>query len=107
MPSCAHERVPVQSRGYPVRDQPNSPTELARIVAARQRWKIGHLVGDLFDSTGELVADSIEQFARACAGLGVFAGDEIAGYTGVHWSRVDPQFAGAVRRYLTGEVTAR
>ena len=99
MHSSANERAHVQARGIPYARGANSPTELARIVAARQRWKIGTFSGDIFDAGGDLVVDSVEELARACAALGVFAGDECSGYHGVNWRRVTPALSDEVRRF--------
>ncbi|MGH3360134.1 MAG: hypothetical protein ACRDO7_15135 [Nocardioidaceae bacterium] len=61
-------------------------TELARIVAAQQRWRLTN-TGELVDEDLVSVARTIDQAARAMEDLGWFAGDD-DGEVWVDWDRM-------------------
>ena len=98
MTSTPAEREPIQARGYTITTTHNAPTELARIVAAREGWTIGHDNGDIFDPNYAVpIADSIEHVALALERLGAFAGSRNDGYMGIIWTKITPHIADDVR----------
>lgn len=70
----------------------HGPAELARIVAANQRWRLTE-IDDLVDEDGARIARSIQTAAIAMNGMGWFGGDE-TGEVWIDWE-MTPDTPGA------------
>ncbi len=94
------ERFPIQARTVTyVTDSdrhqiPNSPTELARIIACELAW-LTNSYGQVFDESGHLLAESMEDLADQLAAANCFVGDSW-GLRGILWDSPDSESVGGL-----------